>query len=179
MRRSEGAGPPGLRWAGGACVRRYRCSGDGRRRDGQRGAVTAEAAVVLPALVVFLLALVWALLAVAAHIQCVDAARAGARAAARQDPPAAVVEAALQEAPEGAEVTVGRTGDLVQVEVRARTPGLGKLTIGLHARAVALAEETVGTGTPVEGPPTEEAQAGGDTGGNEEPTRGGTGEGAE
>ncbi|MGX1713450.1 TadE family type IV pilus minor pilin, partial [Streptomyces sp. S5] len=76
MRRSERAGPPGLRWAGGACGRRYRCSGDGRRRDGQRGAVTAEAAVVLPALVVFLLALVWALLAVAAHIQCVDAARA-------------------------------------------------------------------------------------------------------
>ncbi|MGW5024229.1 TadE family type IV pilus minor pilin, partial [Streptomyces albidoflavus] len=96
-----------------------------------------------------------------------------------QDPPAAVVEAALQAAPEGAEVTVGRTGDLVQVEVRARTPGLGKLTIGLHARAVALAEETVGTGTPVDGPPTEEAQAGDDTGGNEEPDRGGTGEGAE
>ncbi|MFH9806027.1 TadE family type IV pilus minor pilin, partial [Streptomyces albidoflavus] len=111
MRRSEGAGAPGLRWAGGAFVRRYRRSGDGRRRDGQRGAVTAEAAVVLPTLVVFLLALVWALLAVAAHIQCVDAARAGARAAARQDPPAAVVEAALQAAPEGAEVTVGRTGD--------------------------------------------------------------------
>ncbi|GAA2538417.1 TadE family type IV pilus minor pilin [Streptomyces intermedius] len=126
--------------------------------------MTAEAAVVLPTLVVFLLALVWALLAVAAHIQCVDAARAGARAAARQDPPAAVVEAALQAAPEGAEVTVGRTGDLVQVEVRAGTPGLGKLTIGLHARAVALAEETVGTGAPVDGPPTGEVEAGDDTG---------------
>ncbi|MEU2958065.1 pilus assembly protein [Streptomyces albidoflavus] len=139
--------------------------------------MTAEAAVVLPTLVVFLLALVWALLAVAAHIQCVDAARAGARAAARQDPPAAVVEAALQAAPEGAEVTVGRTGGLVQVEVRARTPGLGKLTIGLHARAVALAEETVGTGGSVDGPPTVEAGAGDDTGGNDEPARGGAGEG--
>ncbi|MGW4973674.1 hypothetical protein ACWEP3_27800, partial [Streptomyces albidoflavus] len=40
--------------------------------------MTAEAAVVLPALVVFLLALVWALLAVAAHIQC-RALRAGLR----------------------------------------------------------------------------------------------------
>ncbi|MFD6966116.1 TadE family type IV pilus minor pilin, partial [Streptomyces diastaticus] len=39
--------------------------------------MTAETAVVLPTLVVFLLALLWALLAVAAHIQCVDAARAG------------------------------------------------------------------------------------------------------
>ncbi|MGA5007868.1 TadE family type IV pilus minor pilin [Streptomyces koyangensis] len=127
--------------------------------------MTAEAAVVLPTLVVFLLALVWALLAVAAHIQCVDAARAGARAAARQDPPAAVVEVALQAAPEGAEVTVGRTGDLVHVEVRASTPGLGKLTIGLHERAVALAEETVGTGAPVDGPPTGEVEAGDHTGG--------------
>ncbi|MFD8122456.1 TadE family type IV pilus minor pilin, partial [Streptomyces albidoflavus] len=88
MRRSEGAGPSGLRWAGGACGRRYRCSGDARkRRDGQRGAVTAEAAVVLPTLVVFLLALVWALLAVAAHIQCVDAARGRGRAPGPPGPP--------------------------------------------------------------------------------------------
>ncbi|MGW8622312.1 TadE family type IV pilus minor pilin, partial [Streptomyces albidoflavus] len=64
--------------------------------------MTAEAAVVLPALVVFLLALVWALLAVAAHIQCVDAARAGARAMARQDPESAAVAVARQAAPRGA-----------------------------------------------------------------------------
>ncbi|MEY6565921.1 TadE family type IV pilus minor pilin, partial [Streptomyces sp. PGLac3x] len=88
MRRSEGAGPLGLLTT--VCVggRRYRFSGDGRRRDGQRGAVTAEAAVVLPTLVVFLLALVWALLAVAAHIQCVDAARGAGPPPARAGPPA-------------------------------------------------------------------------------------------
>ncbi|MFD4987918.1 TadE family type IV pilus minor pilin [Streptomyces sp. NPDC058374] len=137
--------------------------------------MTAEAAVVLPTLVVFLLALVWALLAVAAHIQCVDAARAGARAAARQDAPAAVVDAALQAAPEGAEVTVGRTGDLVQVEVRARTPGLGALTIGLHARALALAEETVGADGPAEAASGGGSPAAPGEGG----TADGTGEGAE
>ncbi|MET9110719.1 TadE family type IV pilus minor pilin, partial [Streptomyces zhihengii] len=53
---------------------------------GDRGSVTAEAAVALPALVAFALALVWALMAAAAQIQCVDAARAGARAAARSEP---------------------------------------------------------------------------------------------
>ncbi|WP_343239196.1 TadE family type IV pilus minor pilin, partial [Streptomyces sp. SID8014] len=143
--------------AGRAPGRRCRRAGTGPRRDGQRGAVTAETAVVLPTLVVFLLSLLWALLAVAAHIQCVDAARAGARAAARQDPPDAVVETALQAAPEGADVTVGRTGDLVQVEVRARTPGLGALTVGLHARAVASAEETVGADAPVDAPGAGEA----------------------
>ncbi|MFB6592098.1 TadE family type IV pilus minor pilin [Streptomyces diastaticus] len=49
--------------------------------------MTAETAVVLPTLVVFLLALLWALLAVAAHIQCVDAGRGGGPAPGRAGPP--------------------------------------------------------------------------------------------
>jgi hypothetical protein len=53
-------------------------------RDRQSGMVTAETAVTLPVLVLFGMALVWALMATAAQIQCVDAARAGARAAARR-----------------------------------------------------------------------------------------------
>ncbi|MGW0553809.1 TadE family type IV pilus minor pilin, partial [Streptomyces sp. NPDC002926] len=52
----------------------------GQVRD--RGSVTAEAAVAVPALVVFAMALVWALMAASEQIQCVDAARAGARAGA-------------------------------------------------------------------------------------------------
>ncbi|MFI1360838.1 TadE family type IV pilus minor pilin [Streptomyces sp. NPDC020898] len=116
-----------------------------RGRDG--GFVTAEAAVVLPALVLFSMALVWALLVAAAQIQCVDAARAGARAAARQDPPDAVAEVARSAAPSGAEVTVSREGDLVRVAVVARPPGLGDLTVDVEHEAVALAEETVGVGT--------------------------------
>ncbi|MEU6124243.1 TadE family protein, partial [Streptomyces sp. NPDC047123] len=50
-----------------------------RGRGADRGFVTAEAAVVLPTLVLFTMALIWTLLAVSAQIQCVDAARAGAR----------------------------------------------------------------------------------------------------
>jgi hypothetical protein len=106
--------------------------------------VTAEAAVVLPALVLFVTALIWALLAASAQIQCVDAARAGARAAARQDPPGAVAATARLAAPDGATVTVGREGDLVRVTVVAHPPGPDGLTPELRSTAVALAEETVG-----------------------------------
>ncbi|MFD7707557.1 TadE family type IV pilus minor pilin [Streptomyces sp. NPDC059785] len=116
----------------------------GRHRGGDQGFVTAETAVVLPALVLFAMALVWALLAASAQIQCVDAARAGARAAARQDPPDAVLTVARQAAPRGARVTVSRHGDLVHVVVVARPPGPDALTLELSHEAVALAEETVG-----------------------------------
>ncbi|MGW0534246.1 TadE family type IV pilus minor pilin [Streptomyces sp. NPDC003032] len=120
-----------------------------RTRGRDRGFVTAEAAVVLPTLVLFTMALIWTLLAVCAQIQCVDAARAGARAAARQDPAAVAVAAARQAAPRGARVGVRRDGDLVRVEVVADSPGPGALGLGLRLRAeaVALAEETVGVGS--------------------------------
>ncbi|MFF3451279.1 TadE family type IV pilus minor pilin [Streptomyces sp. NPDC002667] len=108
------------------------------------GFVTAEAAVVLPSLVLVGMALVWALLAASAQIQCVDAARAGARSAARQDRSEVVLATARRAAPSGAKVTVGREGDLVRVTVVARTPGPAALSLELNNEAVALAEETVG-----------------------------------
>ncbi|GAA2638283.1 TadE family type IV pilus minor pilin [Streptomyces vastus] len=117
-----------------------------RRLAGDRGFVTAEAAVVLPVLIAFTSALVWALMAVSAQIQCVDAARAGARAAARQDPPGTVTTVARQTAPDGAQVTVRREGDLVRVRVTAKPPGPDALALDLGHEAVALAEQTVGSG---------------------------------
>ncbi|KUL55122.1 MULTISPECIES: TadE family type IV pilus minor pilin [unclassified Streptomyces] len=125
---------------------RVRGQGGGRCRDA--GFVTAEAAVVLPTLVLFAMALLWTLLAACAQVQCVDAARAGARAAARQDPEAVAVAAARQAAPRGARVSVRREGDLVRVEVQADAPGHKALGLGLRLRseAVALAEESVGVG---------------------------------
>ncbi|MEV5019028.1 TadE family type IV pilus minor pilin [Streptomyces sp. NPDC053782] len=121
----RGCGPPG-----------------GRRSD--EGFVTAETAVVLPVLVVFAMALVWGLLAVAAQIQCVDAARSGARAAARQDPDGAVVELAREAAPRGARVTVAREGGLVRVAVVAEPPALHGLPFEVRAEAVASVERAVG-----------------------------------
>ncbi|WP_372482012.1 TadE family type IV pilus minor pilin [Streptomyces fuscigenes] len=104
------------------------------------------------------MALVWALMAAAAQIQCVDAARAGARAAARTEPRAATLDAARSAAPSGAEVTVGRSGDLWHVRVTAPVPGPRALAITLSAEAVAAAEDVApagdlddpaGTATPV------------------------------
>ncbi|MFI0978389.1 TadE family type IV pilus minor pilin [Streptomyces sp. NPDC021093] len=108
--------------------------------------MTAEAALTLPVLMLFGMALVWALMAASAQIQCVDAARAGARAAARQEPQAATEATARQAAPDGAKVGFRREGDLVRVLVEAPVPGPGRLGLTLRAEAVALAEETVGVG---------------------------------
>ncbi|NED12780.1 TadE family type IV pilus minor pilin [Streptomyces sp. SID9124] len=104
--------------------------------------MTAEAAMVIPVLAVFALALLWALMAASAQIRCVDAARAGARAAARSEPAEQVREAALAAAPDGASVAVERAGALWRVNVTAPTPGPGPLTVTLRAEAAAAAEDS-------------------------------------
>nr|WP_244190685.1 TadE family type IV pilus minor pilin [Streptomyces caeruleatus] len=116
-------------------------------RQSDRGFVTAESAVVLPVLVMFAMALVWGLLVVAAQIQCVDAARTGARAAARQDPADAVIRVTREAAPRGAKVTVGRKEDEVRVVVVAEPPVLSGLPFEVREEAVAAAEAMVGEGT--------------------------------
>ncbi|MEX1653292.1 TadE family type IV pilus minor pilin [Streptomyces pseudovenezuelae] len=115
-----------------------------RERAADQGFVTAESAMVLPVLVMFATALVWGLLVVAAQIQCVDAARTGARAAAREDPTEAVVQAARDTAPRDAQVTVAREGDRVRVVVVAKPPALHGLPFEVREEAVALVEATVG-----------------------------------
>lgn len=142
----EGAGPvASARYLTRGRHRGRTTSGDGR---GDRGAVTAEAAVVIPVLVSFAMALLWALMAASDQIRCVDAARAGARAAARSEPEAAVLEAAREAAPRGARVEVGRAADLWRVRVEAPTPGPGVLALTLSAEAAALAEDSVGSAGP-------------------------------
>ncbi|MFE0695099.1 TadE family type IV pilus minor pilin [Streptomyces sp. NPDC058869] len=106
--------------------------------------MTAEAAVVLPVLAVFALALLWVLVAAADHIRCLDAARA----AARSEPEAAVLAAARDAAPQGARVEMGRAGELWRIRVEAPTRGPGRLTLTLSAEAAALAEDVVGGAAP-------------------------------
>ncbi|MFJ8882582.1 TadE family type IV pilus minor pilin [Streptomyces sp. NPDC102402] len=115
-----------------------------KARRGDGGAVTAEAAMALPVLVAFVVALVWALVAAADQIRCVDAARAGARAAARSETEEAVRSASREAAPGGARIAVERAGGLWRVRVEAPTPGPAPLGLTLRAEAVALAEDTVG-----------------------------------
>ncbi|MEU9255598.1 TadE family type IV pilus minor pilin [Streptomyces sp. NPDC048270] len=114
------------------------------RKTADRGFVTAEAALVIPALVLFAALLVWSLMAAAAQIRCVDAARAGARAAARSEPAEVAVAAARAAAPAGARVELEREGDLWRVRVAAPAPGPRGLPVRLGAQAVALAEDSVG-----------------------------------
>lgn len=113
-------------------------------RCGDRGAVTAEAAMAIPVLVIFALALMWALMAASAQIRCVDAARAGARAAARSEPEAQVRDTALSAAPDRARVEVERAGELWRVTVVAPAPGPGPLAVTLSSEAAAAAEDMVG-----------------------------------
>ncbi|WP_413101998.1 TadE family type IV pilus minor pilin [Streptomyces sp. Inha503] len=110
------------------------------------GYVTAEAAVALPVLALFALMLIWALMAASAQLQCVDAARAGARAAARSEPEADAMAAARSAAPDGARVELWREGDLVRVRVRTHAAGPGPLAVDLRGEAAALAEDSVGGG---------------------------------
>ncbi|MFH8579071.1 TadE family type IV pilus minor pilin [Streptomyces zaomyceticus] len=116
-----------------------------RRSD--RGFVTVEAAMVLPVLALFTVTLLWALAAAAAQIRCVDAARAGARIAARAEPVAAAEAAARAAAPEGARVSVTRSGELWRVTVQAAAPGPRGMGVTLRADAAALAEDTALAGT--------------------------------
>ncbi|MGY1437131.1 TadE family type IV pilus minor pilin [Streptomyces reniochalinae] len=102
--------------------------------------MTAEAAVVIPALVLLVAGLLWGLMAAVTRIQCVDAARAGARAAARGETGDGVVRAVRSAAPPGARLKVTKDGELVRVAVRARTVGPGPLTVELRSEAVAMDE---------------------------------------
>jgi hypothetical protein len=118
-------------------------TGRGARAD--EGMVTAETAVVLPALAVVLVFALWSVAAVTAQLRCVDAAHTAARALARGEASDVSLAAARGAAPAGARVTVSRSGDLVVVDVRAvaRLPGpwSGALPgLSLSGRAVASVE---------------------------------------
>lgn len=126
-------------------VTRTRLGNGGARREG--GYVTAETAVVLPALVALLGAALWAVAVAGAQVRCVDAARDAARAAARGEPDAAVVAAAKLACPPGCDVEVDHAGDRVTVAVRARVgPATGALAAipAPVAQATAVAESEAG-----------------------------------
>ena len=96
------------------------------RACADEGAVTAETALVLPALVIVLVAAVWVVSLAAAQLRCVDAAREAARSLARGDPPQVAAQLAKQVAPTGAVLDVATSDGLLRVSVRAtaRAPGL-------------------------------------------------------
>ncbi|MFI0423249.1 TadE family type IV pilus minor pilin [Spongiactinospora sp. 9N601] len=82
--------------------------------------MTAETAAVLPSLMVVLAAAIWAVAVVGAQLECVDAARAGARAAARGESIEQVRQLVADLAPDGAEVAVLRDAHTTRVSVSAQ-----------------------------------------------------------
>jgi hypothetical protein len=110
--------------------------------------VTAEAAVVLPVLVVVLAAAVGALMVVGAQLRCVDAAREGVRAAARGEAVASVRRLVGNAAPSGASASVASAGAVVTVTVTAAVRPLGPLPWTVHVSAAATGEREPGTGEP-------------------------------
>ncbi|CAN5273418.1 TadE family type IV pilus minor pilin [soil metagenome] len=107
--------------------------------------VTAEAALVLPVLVLLLSVGIGALSAVTAQLRCVDAAREAARALARGEPVGSASELARAAAPDGATVGVAYGANRIVVTVRARTPIAGGLLPDVSVEGVAVAVPEPGT----------------------------------
>ncbi|MEE4546704.1 TadE family type IV pilus minor pilin [Streptomyces sp. V4-01] len=121
-----------------------RRAGAGQPGSGRdQGYVTAESAMVIPMLVALTGLLIWGLMAAAAQVRCVDAARAAARQAARSETPAVVRAAARQAAPSGARISVSRADGLVRVRVVVPAP---RFPLTLVAEAAALDEDAVDEG---------------------------------
>ena len=107
--------------------------------------VTAETAVVLPVLLFVLAAAVSVVTLLGAQLRCVDAARVGARAAARGEPDAAVGRLVDRLAPDGAVVGVSADGDEVRVTVTVHVAPLGPLPFSLPLSGTAVAVREPGS----------------------------------
>ncbi len=112
----------------------------------ERGAVTAELALVLPILVAVTIGLVWLLSVGVAQVRTVDAARETARAVARGDDLGEAVTLGQRVAPAGTEVEVTTAEGEVVVTATGHVSGPGGLFaflpgVEVSAQAVAVAEE--------------------------------------
>jgi Flp pilus assembly protein TadG len=101
--------------------------------------VTAETAVVLPVLLLVLAAAVAAITVVGAQLRCVDAAREGARAAARGESVAVVTDLAGRAAPEGAVTDVDVADGEVRVVVTVPVSPLGPVPLRVTVAGEAVA----------------------------------------
>jgi hypothetical protein len=110
-------------------------------QSGERGSATVETALVIPVLVLLTLALCGVVSAMATQIRCIDAARLGARAAARGEADDAVRAAVRSAGPNGTQATFATAGGLVHVDVSAPVSGFPLLQMfTVHAEAEAADE---------------------------------------
>ena len=109
--------------------------------------VTAETAVVLPVLLLVLAGAVAAVTVVGAQLRCVDAAREGARAAARGEDVAAVTRAGRPGRTRRARPSpCARGEDEVRVTVRRAIAPLGPVPLRITVSAEAVAPREPGGG---------------------------------
>jgi Flp pilus assembly protein TadG len=108
----------------------------------ERGSVTAEFAVVLPAVLVCLGLCAGAIQAAAQQVRLTDTAAVAARALGRGDDAAGIVSRT------GAAIETERTGGLVCVRLTATSSvaGLRPLGLPMSARACALDDGASGSG---------------------------------
>jgi hypothetical protein len=107
----------------------------------QRGMVTAEIAVALPALVLVTAISIWGVTAASIQLECTDAARSGARAAARGESMNAVRALVIRSIPAGASVHIHRDAQSSRVEITAPVEApagadLPPLMVRVHATAI-------------------------------------------
>lgn len=107
------------------------------RAEGDRGSVTAEFALALPAVVVVLAVCLAATQVATVQVRAHDAASAAARHLARGDRPMA--DALVARLIPGAVVSAGSSGALTCATVATHAAGL-LAAIGVSARACALTE---------------------------------------
>lgn len=109
----------------------------------ERGSVTVELALALPAVGLLLVAVLVLGSAVVSQLRCADAARAGARAAALGEQSAQIAAIAGRVAGAGAEVAIDRRGEWVTVTVSRAVAAVGPFAgvpLRAHAAAVARVE---------------------------------------
>ncbi|WP_420113898.1 TadE family type IV pilus minor pilin [Pseudactinotalea sp.] len=112
------------------------------RQPRDRGSVTAELALGLPAVVLALVVVLLVASAAIAQVRCTDAARAAARAAALGEDSATVVAIATDLAGSEAHVSVSESGGWVTVEVSrpVATGWLGGSSLTARAEVAVPAE---------------------------------------
>lgn len=109
--------------------------------------MTAEIATALPALILVLLLAVWAVALATAQMRVSDAAREGARAAARGERDATTTTLTGRAAPAGAQIDLVRQDELVHVVVAVEVPApvpFGDTVWAPTVRAEAVALQETG-----------------------------------